>query len=268
MLCTNICKNICKSSDHMASTVTVGSASVCPSTWASTLGVYFDSQLNLKQHVSTVAIGVIHWSLPLDMLQTMPLAFITCWLDYCNSLLAGLPACYVRCLQSVQNAAGRLFVGLFRYDSVEHVLRDKLHWLPIMQRINSRSECLESRQSTDLRITTWRILHSCFKHFRIESKQIYSPGDFIVSSTTRTITYRRRSFAVASLTLWNSPSLEIRISSSLLTFRSTLKLDLFREAYNISDLNLQFEQSLTFADFLKLLFCIQNKTCYCNAPTD
>ena len=35
-----------------------------------------------------------------------------------------------------RNAAGRLFGDVFIYDSVDQVLRDKLHWLPIMQRIN------------------------------------------------------------------------------------------------------------------------------------
>ena len=46
-----------------------------------------------------------------------------------------LPACDVSRLQSVQNAADRLFGGVSRYDSVKHVLRVKLHWHPIMQRI-------------------------------------------------------------------------------------------------------------------------------------
>ena len=52
--------------------------------------------------------------------------------------------------------------------------------------------------------------------------------------TTKNITYRRRSFAVAGPTLWNSLPFEIRSSSSLPMFRSRLKTFLFREAYTIS----------------------------------
>ena len=62
-------------------------------------------------------------------------AFITCRLDYCKSLLVGLTACDVSHLHSVQNADGCLFGGVSRYDSVEHVLRDNFHCLPIVQRI-------------------------------------------------------------------------------------------------------------------------------------
>ena len=45
----------------------------------------------------------------------------------------GLPACDISRLQSVQNAAGRLFGGISRFDSVDHVLRNDLHWLPVKQ---------------------------------------------------------------------------------------------------------------------------------------
>ena len=39
-------------------------------------------------------------------------------------------------LQSVQNAAARLFGGVSKYESVTPVLCDVLHWLPIKERIN------------------------------------------------------------------------------------------------------------------------------------
>ena len=78
---------------------------------------------------------VIRSSLPSDLLRTLLQAFVTCRLDYCNSLLVGLPPCDTIRLQSVPNAAGRLFGGVPRFESVDHVLRDDLHWLPVKQRI-------------------------------------------------------------------------------------------------------------------------------------
>ena len=60
-------------------------------------------------------------------------------------VLVRLPACNVSHLQSIQNAAGHLFGGVFIYDSVEHILHDNLHWLPVMRELNSRLGCLDTR---------------------------------------------------------------------------------------------------------------------------
>ena len=38
-------------------------------------------------------------------------------------------------LQSVRNTVARLLVGAKKQDSIRHVLRDRLHWLPVQQRI-------------------------------------------------------------------------------------------------------------------------------------
>ena len=51
-------------------------------------------------------------------------------LDYCNSVLAGLPRCTNEPLQRVLNAAARLVLHLRPRDHVTHALQ-QLHWLPI-----------------------------------------------------------------------------------------------------------------------------------------
>jgi len=60
--------------------------------------------------------------------RTEVVAFISCRLDYCNSLLYGLPDTLLRKLQSVQNATARLITGTRRRDHITPVLRE-LHWL-------------------------------------------------------------------------------------------------------------------------------------------
>jgi len=62
-------------------------------------------------------------------------AFIASRVDYCNSLLYGVPAYTIRRLQAVMNAAARLIVGIHCFDHITPVLRDVLHWLPVQQRI-------------------------------------------------------------------------------------------------------------------------------------
>ena len=141
----------------------MGGVSVSPSSGARNLVVCFDNQLSLKKHISNVCkscyfqlrqLCVIRRSLPSDVLRTLLHAFIKCRLDYCNSLLVGLPACDISRLQSAKNAAGRLFGGVSRFDSVDHVLRDDLHRLPVNQRIISRSGCSDKRPSMASRLLT------------------------------------------------------------------------------------------------------------------
>ena len=55
-------------------------------------------------------------------------------MDYCNSVLFGLPASTLAPLQRVQNAAARLILVLSRRSHITPALQ-QLHWLPIKFRI-------------------------------------------------------------------------------------------------------------------------------------
>ena len=67
-------------------------------------------------------------------MQRHVLAFILSRSDYCNSVLAGLPAATLAPMQRVMNAAVRLVAGLHMHDHVTPAMRS-LHWLPIKFRI-------------------------------------------------------------------------------------------------------------------------------------
>ena len=51
-------------------------------------------------------------------------------IDYCNSLLVGVPAVQLSKLQCLQNAAARLLSNVAKYDHITPTLV-KLHWLPV-----------------------------------------------------------------------------------------------------------------------------------------
>ena len=112
------------------------------STVVSNLGILFDEQLSMADHVTAVCkscffqlrlLRLIRSCLTMDSAKTLVHAFISSRLDYCNSLLVGAADCIIRKLQ-VQNAAARLIAGTRKFDHITQILWD-LHWLPVHQRI-------------------------------------------------------------------------------------------------------------------------------------
>ncbi|KAK0153319.1 Methionine synthase [Merluccius polli] len=115
-----------KDCPHMVLLATVEDIAVCPSATARNLGVVLDNQLCCTAAVTQPAYllcttstgsgpsprGKQHSSCMGSQVQ----AFVISHLDYCNSLLAGLPAPAINPLQRIQNAAARL---------VEHYARRK-----------------------------------------------------------------------------------------------------------------------------------------------
>jgi len=67
--------------------------------------------------------------------------FISCRLDYYNSLLYSLPDTVLRKLQSAENAIARLITGTRRLDHIILVLRE-LHRLLIRKRVKFKVACL------------------------------------------------------------------------------------------------------------------------------
>ena len=59
-------------------------------------------------------------------------AFINSKLDFCNSLLHGLPKYEINKLQSVQTAAAPVIACLRKFDHISDTLKE-LHWLPVEQ---------------------------------------------------------------------------------------------------------------------------------------
>ena len=68
------------------------------------------------------------------LLEVIIHALITTKLDYCNSLMYGLPKRLPSKLQSVQNSAARIVTLSRKYNDITPLLI-QLHWLPVHYRI-------------------------------------------------------------------------------------------------------------------------------------
>ena len=103
------------------------------------IGIIFDHKLHMNCHVATICksaffqiwnISRIRTFLSIDCTKTLVHALVTCRLDFCNSLLYGLPKYLVHRLKLVQNCAARLILCGHKYDHNTPLLTE-LHSLPV-----------------------------------------------------------------------------------------------------------------------------------------
>ncbi|XP_052370210.1 uncharacterized protein LOC127927632 [Oncorhynchus keta] len=130
--------------------ITVDNSIVSSSQSAKNLGVILDNTLTFSTNIKAVSrscrfmlynIRKVRPCLTQEAAQVLIQALVISRLDYCNSLLAGLPACAIKPLQLIQNAAARLVFNLPKFSHVTPLLRS-LHWLPVEARIRYKTMVL------------------------------------------------------------------------------------------------------------------------------
>jgi hypothetical protein len=103
------------------------------------LGVYFDSELMMRELVSHVTwtcffrlrrLRMICQQLGHEVTSRLVSALVLSHLDYCNAVFANLPGTIIEPLQRVRNAAARLILNLWPRNSLTAAFL-QLHWLPV-----------------------------------------------------------------------------------------------------------------------------------------
>jgi hypothetical protein len=134
--------NLARLATHDCS-LQIGSDTTVPATVVRVLGVQLDAELSMKAYITKTTASCLYHLRRLrqirrrageDVTARLVQAFITSRLDYCNSLLAGLPRSSLDPLQRVQNAAAGLIFQLGPQDHVTPSLI-QLHWLPVHYRV-------------------------------------------------------------------------------------------------------------------------------------
>ena len=107
------------------------------------LGVMFDHHMSMDVQIKNVChsalfhirnVSGIHHLPPMSVAAQLMHSLITSRLDYCNSILYGLPDCKINWLQRVQNIAARVVSRCSKYDHITPILKS-LHWLLVKMRI-------------------------------------------------------------------------------------------------------------------------------------
>jgi hypothetical protein len=212
--------------------IKVGECVVKAAPTAKNLGATFDATMTQSKHVTELvkscnfhlrSIGQARRFLTQDATTKVIHAFISSRLDYCNSLLYGLPDYQIARLQRVQNTAARIVTKTRKFDHISPVL-ESLHWLPVGKRIDFKILCL-----------TYKCIHGLAPKYLADLINSYQPVRPLRSSEqllltepkTRLKSYGDRSFSKAAPKLWNSLPLALRASNSLDLFKENLKTYLF-----------------------------------------
>ena len=189
------------------------------------LGSRFDSNLSMSMHINKLCstaffhlhnIRRIRKYLYQKCLLTFVHAFITRRLDYCDSLLYGLPNTEISKLQGVQNAAARRFTFSSKISYVTPVLYE-LHCLPVRFRISLLGQSPQYISNL-ISVRNQSAYHLRSNDGLILRKMLTSFGD--------------RSFSVATPTLWTALPISLRKSKTVQQFKSLLKTYLFRLVFN------------------------------------
>ena len=218
----------------------VGHTAILPSSEVRNLGGWLDNQLKMVTQINQTCkaaffhilnIRRIRKFLSFDTVQTLVNAFGISRLDYCNSILFGLPNTDLQKLQRVQNTAARLICNMNKFDHITPILV-KLHWLPVRYRINFK-----------ILLITFKVIHGLALKYLNELLTCKTKCSYNLRSTSEILlqqpriktlrTLGDRNFTVAAPALWNNLPNVIRSATSINSFKKLLKTHLFKIAFNL-----------------------------------
>ena len=203
-------------------------------------GVFIDSDFTMRSHVRNTVrscfsilrqIRSVSRSLPIIGRKILVTSLVLPRIDYCNSVLVGLPASQLHRLQLVINAAAKMISNAKKYDHVTPILHD-LHWLRLPERIAFKVallvfKCLHDNGplylSWDLQPTG-----SVAGRRRLRSS---SSGHLVVPASRRAL-LGDRCFRVIGPRTWNGLPSAIRLATSEAEFCGLLKSFLFTVSYS------------------------------------
>ena len=217
-------------------TVEVGKERVKSSNVVKNIGVTLDTDLKITDHISTICkqsmaairkIGKVRKYVDNSTAQTLVHQLVTNRMDYCNSLLYGIPSVHLDRLQRLQNLCARIVLRLPRRDSARQALH-KLHWLPVQNRILYKLATLmfKAQHSGPAYLADLIHPHTSRPGLRSEDDHLCAVP------RTRLKTYGDRAFSKSGPSCWNKLPIPVRSARTLGAFKKGLKTTLFNISYH------------------------------------
>ena len=218
--------------DRSALSISLDGVSVIPVDYVKVLGVYISQDISMTKNVTSIAkacfyhlrrIRQIRRHIDVQATKTLVVAFVMSRLDYCNSLLVGLPVSVIKPLVSVIHAAVRIVCGLRMFDHVSASLSE-MHWLPINSRIKYKI-CVLMHQL--VRGTGPVYLQQLISERSYGGRTMRSSSQHVYQIPKTYLKFGERAFSVSAPMVWNSIPLEIREINEMSLFKKHLKTFLF-----------------------------------------
>ena len=168
--------------------------------------------------------------LSLEFANQLACSIVASRIDYCNSLFYGMSQYNINRLQRLQNNLARI-VCLAPARASAAPLLNRLHWLPIEQRIQYKIACV-----------TFNVLHCHTPNYLNDLIVPYAPPRNLRSSTSNMLSVpnilhssaaANRALSFAAPTVWNSLSAKTRSATAIDIFKRRLKTELFTSTFNV-----------------------------------
>ena len=213
--------------------ITLGDSTIKPSQVVRNLGVMLDAELSMTNQVSSICrncmtsirqIGQIRSCIDIDSAKLLSVQLVTSRLDYCNSLLFGVPQSEINRLQKIQNTAARIVLRVPRREHISPFLRE-LHWLPVSSRIEHKIMLLtyHAMNGNPTYLSELVSRHKPTRALRSSDDNLLKPPHHKGLKQR----WRGRSFSFSSQKLWNNMPYKLRHIPSVKPFKKNLKSYLF-----------------------------------------
>ena len=210
--------------------IKIGQTEVSPVASARNLGTWFDTHLDMGTNITKTCSSAFYYLYNIrhirkyfsrESTEKLVHAFISSRLDYCNSLLYGIPEYQTMKLQRVMNASARLIYRAHKFCHITPLLAE-LHWLPVRSRIHYK-----------ILLITFKILHGLSPKYLSDLISIQQPSSYHLRrndngrllerpSVKTKKTLGDRAFQVAAPFLWNKLPRSARKATNLESFKTLI----------------------------------------------